>query len=83
MKKLLYLSSLLVIISLVSCSKKCDSPKGKCAQTNNVEDACLAHYQSWFYNEKSNKCELLAYSGCNPKGFETEAECNACLCNKK
>lgn len=70
-------------IALSSCKKKCDAPTGKCAESNITNEACLAQFQSWFYNEQSHKCELLSYSGCSPKGFETEQDCGQCLCNKK
>lgn len=78
MKKLLIL---LTIACFLSCTKDCAAPQGACAEVPPTGELCLAAFNRWFYNASSNKCEQIGYSGCSQKGFATQAECEACLCN--
>lgn len=65
------------IIGLSACSKTvCLDPNDACNDTPPAGDVCTAYFQTWFYNSNTNTCELIGYSGCGPKGFETEAACN-------
>ncbi|MES2799013.1 MAG: BPTI/Kunitz-type proteinase inhibitor domain-containing protein [Bacteroidota bacterium] len=63
-----------------SCSKDCSDKEARCQDTPS-SGACQAYFQRWFYNENENKCEQIGYSGCEPKGFETQQECEECECN--
>lgn len=53
-----------------------------CEETVPINEACLAFFTRWFYDEASNKCEQIDYSGCSQKGFATQQECKMCLCNQ-
>ena len=66
---------------LVACSKDCGAPQGACADVVPTNELCQAAFQRWFYNAANNRCEQIGYSGCNAKGFATQAECEACKCN--
>lgn len=64
------------LMSLMACNKnECKDPSGPCGDTPYTGEACQAYFETWFYNNSNNTCELKGYSGCGPKGFETEAEC--------
>ena len=81
MKKILFYAT--IALSLASCDKDCNnSEQAKCLETPPIDEACLAYFQTWFYNKSSNSCEQIGYSGCSPKGFPTKAECEACKCNE-
>ena len=84
MSKLLALLTI-SLIGFSACNKKvCQDPTGPCADTPPTNEACAAHFQRWFYNNNNNTCELISYSGCSQKGFETEAECvQSCVTQKK
>lgn len=75
----------LVIIALASVAFSCDktcktaSKDARCKETVPSE-LCQAYFQTWFFNAATNECELKSYSGCGPKGFETQAECETCGC---
>jgi len=76
-------ASILLIMLAMSCNKKSDCNNSKvCQEQPPKDEACLAFFQRWFYNNTTQKCELIAYSGCSDKGFKTEAECNQCDCKK-
>lgn len=85
MKKHYFILSLLAMISFASCEKnesKTDNGKNvaaACADVPPTNEACLAQFNRWFYNSNSNTCELVSYSGCSEKGFETQAECVKCV----
>ena len=81
MKKIYLL--LVIAFSLASCDKDCsNSELAKCLETPPTDEACLAFFQTWFYNKNTNSCEQIGYSGCSPKGFPTKDECEACKCNE-
>lgn len=65
---------------LVACSKDCGTPQGACADVVPTGELCLAAFNRWFYNAANNRCEQISYSGCNQKGFASQAECEACKC---
>lgn len=65
---------------LYSCSKDCTSENAACQDTPPINELCAAYFSRWFYNEESNSCEEIGYSGCSEKGFETKAECESCGC---
>lgn len=64
-----------------ACKQDCAVTNSRCEERPPVGEACLAYFERWFYNEGSNSCELISYSGCSQKGFETKAECEACVCD--
>jgi hypothetical protein len=81
MKKILFYAA--IALSLASCDKDCNnSEQAKCLETPPTDEACLAYFQTWFYNKNTNSCEQIGYSGCSPKGFPTKEECEACKCNE-
>lgn len=61
----------------------CPSPQGTCAEQEPIGEACAAYFERWFYDEETNKCIKISYSGCTPKGFETQQACEACKCRCK
>ncbi|MBP6089667.1 MAG: hypothetical protein KA521_00310 [Crocinitomicaceae bacterium] len=72
-----------IVFSSVSCTKDCtDSQQTKCSATPETGTICAAYFESWFYNQGTNTCELIGYSGCSPVGFETKEECESCDCNQ-
>lgn len=73
---------LIALFSLAACEKDtCASNQDEQCQDLPESGACLAAFQSWFYNSQSNTCELISYSGCEQKGFSSEEACQACICN--
>lgn len=81
MKNSIVLFALATITILSGCKRECAVTNSKCEERPPTNEACLAHFERWFYNEASNSCELISYSGCSQKGFETKAECDACVCD--
>ncbi|OJV51917.1 MAG: hypothetical protein BGO31_09040 [Bacteroidetes bacterium 43-16] len=73
------------LISFSACNKRvCNDPTGPCGDTPPTGEACTAYFETWFYNSNNNTCEMIGYSGCGPKGFATEAECNnSCVSKTK
>lgn len=82
MKNILILASLL-FLAMSSCTKNnCDnSAMAACNDTPPTDELCQAAFSRWFFNQSQNKCELIGYSGCSQKGFETKQECEDCKCN--
>lgn len=83
MKKLiLKLTAILLLsIGLVNCKKSCKKDIAGCTEAPTNGATCLAYFESWFFAEGDNKCVKIGYSGCNERGFKTEAECKVCECN--
>lgn len=52
----------------------------KCETRPPTHDPCDGIFQEWFYNTETNTCELIEYSGCGGHGFDTQAECETCIC---
>ncbi len=65
---------------LGSCSDDCPTEDPVCKETVPVDQACQAYFSRWFYNANQNQCTEISYSGCDAKGFESEAACEQCLC---
>ncbi|MBW8360342.1 MAG: BPTI/Kunitz domain-containing protein [Weeksellaceae bacterium] len=71
---------LMLTAGLMNCSRDCDNKPAICSEAPPTNELCAAAFNRWFYNQEKNKCELIAYSGCSERGFETEPECEACKC---
>jgi hypothetical protein len=82
MKRLTILFCFTAIIALLSCEQEqeCDNISA-CTEDPPPAQTCMAYWESWFYNDETNSCELIGYSGCGPAGFETKEECEKCGCN--
>ena len=76
-----FLLAVTFIVGLSSCTKECETINPVCKETPATDELCLAVFERWFYNEKTNNCEQLSYSGCSEYGFETKIECEECDCN--
>lgn len=63
-----------------SCNKDCSSANSACKDAPPQGAVCQAAFQRWFYNERSNRCEQISYSGCSALGFSTRDECEQCKC---
>ncbi|MDH5603752.1 MAG: BPTI/Kunitz-type proteinase inhibitor domain-containing protein [Cyclobacteriaceae bacterium] len=80
MKKVLTIS-LFITLFAVSCTKDCpESEMAMCLETAPENELCMAYFERWFFQKKSNTCEMIAYSGCSEKGFDTREACEACTC---
>lgn len=67
---------------LSACCNDCDPPTTVCMETPPVNELCQAAFQRWFYDQETNNCKQIGYSGCSQVGFATQSECEACICNK-
>lgn len=65
-----------------SCDKgnECENVNPVCSETPATDEICAAYFTRWFYNEETNSCEQIGYSGCEAYGFETKEECENCGC---
>ena len=81
MKHRLLLITLLLTINF-ACEKnsECDDKDLTCYEAPPVGELCDAYFTRWFYNEETNSCEQIGYSGCSSYGFETKEECENCEC---
>ena len=80
--KTLFQSLLLTLFLFSACRKSCPETEiATCLDTAPTKELCQAYFERWFFNKKSNTCEMVAYSGCSQKGFETQLDCEACQCN--
>ena len=75
------LSFLLIALSrYTGCSKDCEPVNTTCTERPPKDELCQAYFTRWFYNEDTNQCEEIGYSGCSQQGFETQKVCEECLC---
>ena len=44
------------------------------------DELCQAYFERWFFDENSNTCQLIGYSGCSETGFASQEDCQQCLC---
>ena len=79
--KYLIILSLIFSLFFVACEEEChvDNPPMTCSDTI-PNELCAAYFERWFYDESTNECEKIGYSGCSMVGFETELECQSCVC---
>lgn len=79
-----YLIVLCLTFSLffVACEEECqvDNPPAACSDVAPTNELCQAAFERWFYDESTNTCEKISYSGCSQVGFVTELECQSCVC---
>lgn len=76
-----FFATLIIGFLLISCDKDCEYPTDVCKERPPTNELCEAAFNTWFYNEETNSCEQIGYSGCNAYGFATKSECEACICN--
>jgi len=77
MKKLLFV--FFIILTSLACENNCENQPEACTDILPNED-CEAYFMRWFYDDGTNTCSEIGYSGCEQYGFEAQAECEACLC---
>ncbi len=65
---------------ILGCSKDCETKLDKC-NDRPESGACAAYFEGWFFDKEDNACKKIGFSGCSPRGFETEEACNQCKCN--
>ncbi len=80
MKKIALIILSIITLSWMACNNENCYPIG-CEIQPPTDELCLAYFENWFYNTTTNTCELIGYSGCESYGFETQAECETCICN--
>ncbi len=71
---------IILSVGLANCKKSCKKDIPACSESPTGGN-CYADFESWFFAEGDNKCVKIRYSGCDEKGFKTEAECKVCECN--
>ena len=79
--KHLIMFCLMFSLFFVACEEEChvDNPPAACSDTI-PDEFCAVAFNQWFYNESTNTCEQIGYSGCSKVGFDTELECQDCVC---
>jgi len=80
MKKITLIILSIVTLTWMACNNENCYPV-ECEIQPPTDEICTAAFQNWFYNATTNTCELIGYSGCNSYGFDTQAECETCICN--
>ena len=82
MRKIFLISTLALAVLLVtSCDEDCENfNHPSCTEVAPTDEPCLAYFERWFYDEATQGCTEIAYSGCSSKGFTTQAECEDCDC---
>lgn len=79
MKKTSFIILFIITLSWMACDDENCYPV-ECEIQPPTDELCLAYFENWFYNAETNACELIGYSGCESYGFETQAECETCIC---
>lgn len=72
----LFLTSLV----LLGCSNNCPNQAAACTDFPPTDELCQAYFQRWFFDESTNQCQQIGYSGCGQYGFATQVDCEACGC---
>lgn len=74
-----FLAALLLVtsIGMVACKKQTTGNDPTCKETPPTNELCEAAFQRWFYNQQSQTCEEISYSGCSMKGFATQGDCES------
>lgn len=71
------------LLGSTSCKREClKNQAAACHEQIPTGITCTAFWESWVYNPETDQCEFKGYSGCNPIGFQTEAECENCECHQ-
>jgi hypothetical protein len=78
--KMLVFASSVILFS--ACDKECDASKAEaCEVYVPANESCQTQFKRWFYDESSNSCQLVEYTGCTQRGFETQSDCQICVCD--
>lgn len=82
MKHLLTVLFVLTVLTWSCNDNGCENAPSfeKCSEKPDTGATCQAYFESWLYDDATGKCSKVGFSGCEPKGFETEAECTECDC---
>ncbi len=67
-------------VMLLQCPSLEGDVESPCNDIPPTDEECDAAFSRWFYVRAQNACALLEYSGCELYGFESQEECDACLC---
>jgi hypothetical protein len=68
-----------VVVLSASCKRTCTVKEDTCSDRPPTDELCEAYFERWFYNSRTDKCELIGYSGCSQKGFATKRACESCV----
>ncbi|HLU18293.1 MAG TPA: BPTI/Kunitz domain-containing protein [Edaphocola sp.] len=84
MKYLFFTLVSAICLTSMGCGKApaCGTVSPSCLDRPLTNQACQAIFNRWFYNQQTNTCELISYTGCDASGFKTEEECMACKCHE-
>ena len=80
MKLLLLILICSGLLLLSSCKEDCTISETSVCQVTPPDPnqaTCTAYWETWFYDQATNSCQKIGYSGCSPVGFETQEECEA------
>ena len=61
------------------CSGNNEEYSGSCSDTVPTNELCEAYFEMWFYDEATQTCTEIGYSGCEEYGFSTQVECEECV----
>ncbi|MCG8575303.1 MAG: BPTI/Kunitz domain-containing protein [Flavobacteriales bacterium] len=81
--KLVYSTMAFLVLGglFASCNTACPNENNPGCGDVAPNGPCFDVYERWFYNSSSKSCASKVYIGCSPLGFETEEECESCLCD--
>lgn len=83
MRMFLLMSVGALLLSSAACRRdhdfhhSCHSSQPACMDTV-PNEACQAVFQRWFFDQNTQTCRQVTYSGCSARGFATQAECVEC-----
>lgn len=52
----------------------------QCYEAPPFGEICAAYFERWFYDHDLKACRIIGYGGCVRHGFETQGECEECVC---
>ncbi len=83
MKHIIAIATICLLSLTSACNKtrQCETDNPICTERPPTDELCQAYFVRWFYNASTNSCEEIGYSGCSVRGFASEADCEACVCD--